>query len=31
VLRIQHLNFPLRYEPGPKNAADVFSRQPTPP
>ena len=31
ALRIQHLNFRLRYEPGPKNAADVFSRQPTPP
>ena len=31
ALRIQHLNFRLCYEPGPKNAADVFSRQPTPP
>ena len=31
ALRIQHLNFRLRYEPGPKNAADVLSRQPTSP
>ena len=31
TLRIQHLNFRLRYEPGPKNAADILSRQPTPP
>jgi hypothetical protein len=31
ALRIQHLNFRLCYEPGSKNAADVFSRQPTPP
>lgn len=30
-LRIQHVKFQLRYEPGPKNPTDVFSRQPLPP
>ena len=31
ALRIQHLNFHMRYEPGAQNAADVLSRQPVPP
>lgn len=31
ALRIQLLNFNMRYEPGAQNAADVLSRQPVPP